>query len=258
MTATTITILIIFIVGLFVGSFMSTVIHRTHETQESFVRGRSKCPKCRTQLKAQDLIPVFSYIFTKGRCRHCKERISAHYPLLEILTAGIFATLLFKYDVGIDTLFYMLIGIFLLAIFFEDILYREILNGFVIPLAIFSLGVNLVTGNVGIVSMLIAVVIALLFFGGQILMSRGRWLGGGDLKLGIAMAILLGWEMFILAVIVGYILGAFSALYLVIRKKARRGTQIAFCPYLVIGTFAALIFGEELLSLYQSLIISFI
>lgn len=244
----------IFVLGLCIGSFLSAAIYRAHTKGKSLVKGRSACPKCDHKLDAKDLIPVLSYLFQMGKCRYCKKHISLHYPLLEILTGALFAAVFFEFGATLTSALYILIGTFMIGIFFEDLLYKEISNGFMIPLVILALVLNLLMGIVDIQNMLIAVTVAILIFGGQIFLSKGKWLGGGDLKFGIFMGILLGWKLLLVAIFASYMLGAVISFVLLISGKATRRTEVAFGPMLIIGTLTAIFYGNDIINWYLNLI----
>ena len=141
----------------------------------------------------------------------------------------------------------------LMTIFFYDLLYKEIPDRFSLPaialgiLAVFLFGVPTLPS---LVSIGMGLLIIAVFFGGQILLSKGAWLGGGDLRIGILMAVLLGWESMVLALIVGYVLGALVSIVLLFGKKADRKTAIPFGPFLITGLLVALFLGEKIINFY--------
>jgi len=100
---------LIFVIGTCTGSFLSATIYRM-KSGDSIVKGRSKCPKCKIQLKAKNLVPLLSYIFQRGKCGSCKERISVHYPLIELLTGLAFAAIFFRFGPTTLTVFYIIIS----------------------------------------------------------------------------------------------------------------------------------------------------
>lgn len=235
----------IFILGLITGSFLSAAIFRIH-SNENLVKGRSKCPKCHKKLSALNLIPLLSYIFQKGRCAYCKKPISVHYPMLELITGITFIAIYGQFG-----LWYLILSALLIAIVFEDILYKEISNQFVVPATVIAFAIQAIEP----INMIIAVGIAFIFFGGQIWLSKGAWLGGGDLKLGLLMGILLGWEQLIVATMAGYLLGATLSLISVIFNKSGLKTEIAFGPFLIFGTFLSIFYGEIILNWYLTSLI---
>ena len=109
---------------------------------------------------------------------------------------------------------------------------------------------NFITGESSILGLITAALIPLIFFGSQILVSKGEWLGEGDLYLGFSMAFLLGFNKTILAIILSYFLGTIIALIMLTNKKTKLKSQIAFAPFLILGTLISLFFGNEILSYY--------
>lgn len=150
------------------------------------------CPSCKKQLVWYDNIPLFSFLFLKGKCRNCAQKISWQYPLVE-LTMGILflIPMLFVSFPDLKILISLLVQwliIFDLAfIFLYDFKYQEILDLSIWPLAIFLFAFNYFFGIFGVANMLIAVAVGSGFFLLQYLISRGRWLGGGDVILGVLM-----------------------------------------------------------------------
>ena len=127
----------IFLFGLTIGSFLNCVIYRL-EKSESFLKGRSYCPNCKHILGWQDLIPVFSFLILKGKCRYCQQKISWQYPLVELFTGLIF---LFVFYI-LHSTFYILISCFLIVIFVYDLKYSLIPDKIIYPAIILSLIFN--------------------------------------------------------------------------------------------------------------------
>lgn len=267
---TIITALIVFILGTAVGSFLSVVTYRTKKNK-GIVLDRSICPSCRKQIKWRHLIPIFSWMFLRGKCAYCGKNISFHYFALEVLTGLLFLAAFFsnnfleiipsitnpeflsyQIDWRIFEMFAFLIIEFslLLAIFFYDLLYKEIPDRFSIPAIVIALVGGLTFGAPSWESMLIGGAGVFLFFFLQLVLSRGAWIGGGDLRMGILMGFLLGWEKGILAVVLAYFTGAIFSIYLLIRGKVTRKSAIPFGPFLAGSTILVLFYGEEILGWY--------
>jgi len=258
--------ILIFGLGASIGSFISVLVYRIHSNKKGIIAGRSICPNCKKELSATDLIPIFSYVINGGKCRHCKKQISYHYLLLELSGGMIFLTIFLNFyffntdNFNIDWpmllkfIFHLIYGSFLLAIFIYDLKYKEIPDVFLFPFIVIALLGTICTGSLNIFEILIAVVIVLFLFGGQILISKGKWLGEGDLYLSIAMALFLGWQKLLIAIIVSYIIGAIVSIILIIRKNAKMETAIAFAPFLVLGTFFAIFFGDFFIQSYLGLL----
>lgn len=261
--------ILLFYTGTAVGSFLSVLIHRYKTKKKGIIAGRSMCPHCKTKLEALDLVPMASYLLLKGRCRYCEKEISPHYFYIEFLTGLMFALMYLKFpflqfqnaapymdfDARDFLLFlnHIIIGSFLVIIFFYDLLYKQIPDIFSLTPIPFALMNSLFFGMPEIKEMIIGGGAAAVFFEGQILISKGRWLGSGDVRLGILMGLLLGWKLLIVALLCAYILGALMSLYLLATKKVSIKSSIAFGPYLVTGTFVALLAGNFLMNWYLNL-----
>ncbi len=259
--------------GAAIGSFISVLVFRVKKKKKGILMGRSICPSCKKPLKWYHLIPVFSFLFLRGKCANCGKRISVHYFAIEVLTAAVFILTFLKWNFlsfvpsSVDPsiylfeidwkvfeifLFYLVEMTLMMAIFFYDLLYQEIPDRFSLPAILIGILAAIAFGVPSLVSIGIGVLVIALFFGGQILLSKGAWLGGGDLRLGVLLAVLLGWEMMLLALILAYVFGAFVSIVLLAASKADRKTAIAFGPFLITGGLIALFLGEEIISFYIS------
>ena len=259
----------LFILGLSFGSFISVIIERIHAGEKGIFLGHSKCPSCHHRLSTLDLIPLVSYIMLKGTCRYCKKNFSSHYFYLELFTAVVLTNLYFQHPFLIETgtgiietsgaiaLFFAaksILSLIMIAIFFYDLKYLEIPNIFLYAFIGVALISSLILGEPTIISMLMALVISMIFFGGQILVSKGEWLGEGDLYIGLGMAILFGWQLLLVALIISYLIGGITASILLLTKKVQRKSKVPFAPFLVLGAFITMIAGNEILSSYLSYI----
>ena len=257
--------LIIFIIGLFVGSFLNCIIYRL-PYNESFLRGRSYCPKCKHKLAFYDLVPLFSFLILKGKCRYCKEKISIQYPLIE-LTTGIIFFSLFKFYFSfsnpynfLNLFFLSIFSCFLIIIFAYDSKHYIIPDKITYPAIVIALFYNLfldaTSQNLKLVQLnnsvdgIIAAAISSLFLLSLFLFSRGRWLGLGDVKLVIFMGLFLGFPEILVALFLAYFIGAIIGVGLIILKKKGLKSEIPFGPFLVTGTFLALFFGSNLVNWY--------
>lgn len=262
------TAIFIFFIGAIIGSFLSVVIYRTHHRDQKIIFSRSICPHCKKQLKWRYLIPLFSWLFLRGKCGYCGKKISPHYFALEITTGlatlalflnynflSVTETFIFTIDWKILSLFffYLIEIVFLILIFFYDLLYKEIPDRISIPaIALALVGSPLIAGLSWITVLSGGIIIAL-FFLLQFIVSRGTWIGGGDIRLGLLMGAFLGLQKGILALILGYFIGSIISIFLLITKQATRKTAIPFGPFLVIGTLIALFYGTEILEYYSQL-----
>ncbi|MCX6735098.1 MAG: prepilin peptidase [Candidatus Peregrinibacteria bacterium] len=272
---------IIFILGSAIGSFISVVIYRLQAKKKGIIAGHSMCPSCKKQLKWKHLIPIFSWLFLRGKCAYCNKKISVHYLLLEVLTGTLFLVSFIHWNflISIPSIinpqflnysidwnifatlaFYLVEFSFLMAIFFFDLMHKEIPDQLSIPAIVIAIAGILSFSPVmqtGI-NMLIGGGIIFLFFFLQYILSRGTWIGGGDLRLGALMGILLswstggfsGWLVGILGLVIAYLIGGLLSVILIIAKKLNHKSTIPFGPFLVIGTVTAIFFGQTILNWY--------
>lgn len=245
--------------GLIVGSFLNVVIARLH-TRETVVRGRSRCPHCHHELAARDLVPLVSFVVLRGKCRFCCKPISWQYPLVEFVTGSAFALIAFRLglpsSIGDSILFtaYLLYVCFLVVIFVYDLKHYLILDRVILPLAILAFAISLLHGVPAILSSLLGSVIAGGFFLALILLSRGRWMGGGDAKFGFALGLMLGFPAVIVALFAAFLLGSIVAMGLMAAGKKKMGDKVPFGTFLALGAFIALLWGEQVVAWYLALL----
>jgi len=234
--------IIIFVFGLIVGSFLNCLIYRL-EKKESFLGGRSYCPSCWHSLNWLDLIPVLSFLLLKAKCRYCQKPISWQYPLVEIAT-GLFFLLILNFQFSI---FNLIIACFLIVIFVYDLKHFIIPDKVVFP-AILVSGLYLFLRYDA--SYIYAAFGAALFFFLFVFLSRGKWMGIGDIKLAFLMGLFLGFPNILVALFLAFLIGAVVGIALITTKKKELKSEIPFGPFLVLGTFIALLWGERLVDWY--------
>jgi prepilin signal peptidase PulO-like enzyme (type II secretory pathway) len=267
----------VFIFGLIVGSFLNCVIFRL-EKEESFVHGRSHCQNCKHHLSWLDLVPVLSYVFLMGRCRYCHAKISAQYPIIEIATGLIFVIifnfqypLLFANFMAMSGLNYLsLLNVFLLlaiaslaiVVFVFDLRHFLIPDNFVYLLTILAvayqiLNINIIGGG-GAMELFNPIFSGLIpagLFLSLILISRGKWMGMGDVKLALFMGVFLGSPNIFVALFFAFIIGAIIGTGAILLGKKKMKSEIPFGPFLLFGAAIALLFGNQIISWYINLII---
>lgn len=237
---------LVFIYGIIVGSFLNVCIYRI-PLKESVVTTRSHCMRCGYKLKWYDLVPVFSYVFLRGRCRKCGDRISPQYPIIELLN-GILWVLTFIYTgINITSLIYSLVISALIVLSVIDFRTFEIPVSINVYIGIMAL-VNIATDYEHILTYIIGMIIVsgvlyLMYF-----LSNGRAIGGGDVKLMAACGLLLGWKLIIVAFIFGCLYASvIHILRMVISKKDH---MLAMGPYLSAGVITAMWFGSHIVNWY--------
>lgn len=216
---------------------------------------RSSCPSCAHVLSARELIPLVSFLLLKGRCRHCRKSISWLYPTIELAT--VVAVLFVGYAHGwqIDLLFVrdLIVAMGLVALFFVDALYMLLPDKLTIPLILVVLIVGFATGNHA-PYWIAAAIFGFAWFAIQYILSKKKWVGSGDMRLGFLMGLILGWPSMMVGLMLAYIFGACVAVYLLLTKKAGAKSALAFGPFLIISTVVTWVWGEALLHWYLGLI----
>jgi len=248
--------LILLVVGLMLGSLGSVIIHRLYHNEKGLVMGRSKCPKCQKVLAPRDLIPVLSYIFNAGKCRNCKKKISKHYALLELCMAGMFLLTanLVGFENWINLTFHLFIVFIFVVVSFYDGLFKEIPDEIVLPTIVIAFIYQWAAGASTPSSLLLGFFVPVLFFGSLFFMSRGQWLGGGDIRIGGLMGAILGWPTVLMGLFLGYLLGATFSVVGLIGKIIHRKSQIPFAPFLLAGTYIAMFWNQEIMDWYLGLL----
>ncbi len=268
--AYTLVLILIFLLGASIGSFLSVVIYRVQNGKKGIVFGQSYCPQCKKKLVIIDMVPIASYVMLRGKCRHCKKSISPYYFFLELITGLVVLSTFLKFpfviwlldgtpipdlQMLVQFLFYATYGCMFVGIFFYDLQTKKIPDLLLFPLIAVAAVGTLIMGNPTILEAIIAVAIALLVFGGQILISKGKWLGEGDFYLSIGMALILGWQKFILFIALSYFIGALVSIPLLTTKKTTLKSAIAFGPFMVLAGFLCIFFGDEIVKWYLNGII---
>ncbi|HLD21048.1 MAG TPA: prepilin peptidase [Patescibacteria group bacterium] len=251
---------LIFVVGTCIGSFLNVAIFRTHEG-ESVVTGRSKCRACEVPIGVQDLVPVLSYLRLRGRCRSCKAVISWQYPAVEIVTGLLFvvAYLLPTQPLN-DSITQSLVFLrntvflsYLVLIFVYDLRHMLIIDRFTIPAMIFAIIINLWLGTIPAWSVLVGGLVLAGFFWIQFVISKGTWVGGGDIRMGALMGFMLGLEHGLVALFIAYVLGAIVGVAMMASGKATRKTPVPFGSFLAVATVIVLFVGQPLIDWYLGL-----
>lgn len=297
--------IILFILGLSLGSFLNVMIDRWPKGK-SVIKTRSHCDYCKKTLKIPDLIPVLSFVLLGGRCRYCHKKLSWQYPLLELSTALLLVLTYYLYrhfpilwgnvsfllqnftlnGLLVSGLLFTLLAVpVFVAIFMIDLKYGLILDQVILPaiggtilfylfqIAYYSYtGYNGILGNpLGkyilipnnnyfysllwrfsqplVVSFLVGILVAL-FFVLLIIISRGRGLGLGDIRLGFWLGLLLGYPKILVGLFLSFILGGAVAFILVVLRKKKFGETVPLAPFLMIGSYIALFFGNQIISWY--------
>lgn len=253
----------IFIAGLCVGSFLNVVICRLPE-KRSIVKSRSSCPHCKEIIKPYDLLPLVSFCVLKGQCRQCKKKISWQYPIIELITGLIFVATTYYYQTigGIYNPLLirdLVILSALIVVFATDFKYMLIFDAVTVPMMVFAFVANIfLLGNSSnylslSLNYLAAGIIGAGFFFLQYYFSKGKWVGAGDIRLGLLMGLILGWPKIIVALFFAYVVGAICSLILVAVKTKKMNSQIPFGVFLSLATAVAMFWGDSVINWYLGL-----
>ncbi len=254
----------VFLIGLIFGSFINTIIYRLYEKKD-FIGGRSTCPHCGRLLGWGDLIPLVSFFVSGGKCRYCGHDISWQYPLVELTTAILFLAVLGQ---NIDLIFdFLSFGILklvflfyviasLIIIFVYDWKHYLVPNKVIYPLigvtflwyVIASYFFQVYTLN-DILTFLVVAAETGAFFWIINVLTQGKGMGMGDVKLGFFMGLFLGLPEVLIALLIGFFNGAIIGVFLMLFGGKKLKDEIPFAPFLISGTFMVMFFGDYLLSL---------
>ena len=248
--------------GLVVGSFLNVLTLRV-ANGEPFLAPRSHCPHCRTLLAWFDNIPLFSFLVLRGRCRSCQTAISWQYPLVELATAIGFIVVAFLHRdlfFGIASLLELgttpyslqltaysfaailrdLIAVAgMIALFVFDFRWMIVPDEVSLPLIIVIGFLNLAVG-VAWSSLALGIIVGGGFFFALWALSRGQWVGSGDIRLGAFLGAMLGWPTTLLALYVSYLIGGGVATSLLLSGRKKMGRRLPMGAFLMVGGFAAL------------------
>lgn len=258
------------------------------------IGGRSHCRNCKTTLRWYELVPLLSFVIQGFKCRHCEHALSWQYPGIEFLTGFLTAAIphfffgffQVKSLVGLtenQVWFYLFVLLWLLVTYacitlsIIDLRYQIIpdqINLFLLILGsatfliklgnpnIFRYNGSFIKNYISVLSVSsslwqnlgLAVLLAVLFFGGIIFFTKGKGMGMGDLKLAIPLAVLLGWPDILLAFSAAFVIGSVVGISMMARKKKGLKDMVPFGPFMVLGLYTVVFYGESLLQWYFSLV----
>ncbi len=259
----------IFFFGLIIGSFLNCLVWRLYKGEK--MSGRSYCPKCEEMIAWYDNIPVLSFILLGGRCRRCKKKISWQYPLVELATGALFVAAffingkLFYAGQGISDFGFILNSKFLImnlkdwflvsvmiVIFVVDLRWYLILDIVTLPAAAIIFIINLFLGF-SWSNMIISGIMGGSFFLIQFMVSRGKWIGGGDIRLGLLMGVALGWPDVLTALFLAYFIGSVIGVALIVGGKKEWSSKVPLGTFLTAATVITMFWGERILGWYLNL-----
>ena len=239
------------LLGLIAGSFLNVVIHRA-PLRQSVVWPASHCPACGEPIEPRDNVPLLSYVLLRGRCRNCKARISARYPLVEALTGVLFAGAAYEFGLGLELLSALALVLTLVALAGTDLEHRLLPNAIVGPAALVGFTLSVLESPE---RWWIYLVSALAIAGGlfALALAYPGGMGMGDVKMGGMLGAFLG-PYAALAVFVGALCGAITGGLLMVVGKMQRRHALPFGVFMAVGGIVALFIGPELWEFYLDLV----
>ena len=243
-------IILLFLLGLIMGSFFNVCIYRIPR-EESIVYPPSHCSSCDFPLKWRDIFPVLSYIILRGKCRYCNRRISFIYPLIEIITALAYVMLYYKFNLSMEFFKYSFLWSILIISAGIDYktqdVYFSVSKVGIIGGIVFSV-ITLIYGG-KLQDLFLSIILPLVFLGFIILITRKiEGVGLGDLEVFMIIALYINPRTMGLSIFLSVVLGGIIAIgYLLNGEKRKR---IAFVPYIALGTISALLLEEKIIKWY--------
>ena len=276
-----INILLLAFLGLVFGSFVNAWVWRLSqkldkdgnprklskkkEQELSIVKARSMCPNCKHVLGAKDLVPLFSWLALKGKCRYCKAKISKQYPVVELLTTVlfVFSGVFWNFDSNLAYLslavWLAIITIFMaLSVYdFKYMLLPDKMMIFLVPLSAIFAFIGFINSDKSLLSYVLQLLLSVFIAGGLFyilyVISLGKWIGGGDVKLGLIIGIILSSAlMSVLMLFIASVAGVIASI--IINRGFNKKAKIPFGPFLIIGTYITVLFGSGILDWYIDLL----
>jgi leader peptidase (prepilin peptidase) / N-methyltransferase len=236
------------IAGLLIGSFLNVVIARVPEGR-SLWRPGSACPGCGAAIAWHDNIPILSFLALRGRCRACSVPIPWRYPIVEALTAALFAAAAWRFGPTLDAVTAAALLAGLVAITVIDLERQIIPDVLSLPGILAGVLANLATGRLPWLESIMGILVG----GGvflAIILASGGGMGGGDMKLGGMLGAFLGWKVVLLSMLVAVVAGGILAVALIATGVRGRKDPIPFGPFLALGGAVGLFWGERVLQWY--------
>jgi leader peptidase (prepilin peptidase)/N-methyltransferase len=278
-------IAILVVLGLCAGSFINALVWRIHEQAHetdkdkpnkryqarlSLTKGRSMCPHCKHDLAVRDLVPVISWLSLRGKCRYCHKPIAAQYPLVEVATVLLFIASYVWWPIVLhgsqSAIFVLWLALLvgLIALIVYDVRWLLLPDRLIYPLGVIASVqaiIAIVAANrplVALLNTLVAVVIGGGIFYIIFQVSDGQWIGGGDVKLGWLLGLIVATPArSLLFIFIAAACGSLVSLPLLATGKLKRTSVVPFGPLLIIGAVIVVLFGANILHWYQQSFITF-
>ncbi|HEY5560728.1 MAG TPA: prepilin peptidase [Clostridiaceae bacterium] len=243
----------VFIYGLLIGSFLNVCIYRIPR-EESIAFPPSHCMNCNNKIKAYDLIPVFSYLFLKGKCRHCGEKISIRYPIIELVNALLYLAVYIEYGFSFTFIKYvvfisLIVVIGMIDLDTTDVYLKTTLTGIILGVTFIIIGYFF---NLSILDFVLGGILS----GGTIaliiILTKG--MGWGDFEICLLSGLFLGFKGSICMLLISFVSGGVIGVVLILLGKKSRKDYIPFGPFIALGSIITVLFGQYLISWYIGLL----
>lgn len=242
-----------FLFGMLIGSFLNVVIYRLPRG-ENIAFPPSHCPKCGWKIKPLENIPVISYIFLRGKCSNCKNKISPIYPFIELLTGILFAFCYWQYSFTTEGYISVVFISIMICIFFIDLEHYIIPDSLLAVLLILSALKIFLLNQPQFLNAVITTVITFLFFYLVYILSKEKF-GGGDVKLFTLLALYFGWPLINLLIVLASVLGLIIAGVMIMAGVMNKDEPIPFGPFIVFSSIITLFYGEIIWNFYEKIIL---
>lgn len=241
--------------GAIVGSFLNVVILRLPDNSQSIVFPASHCPRCSAMLAWYENVPIFSFLFLRGKCRHCRAAISLQYPIVELLTALLSVALVYRFHLTFTAAGYFLFCAALVVIIFIDIHHQIIPDVISLPGIVagflFSLMSDAVTWQSSLIGLLLGGGVLYAVALSYALLRKMEGMGGGDIKLLAMIGAWLGWQSLPFVILISSATGSIAGLIAMRSQKKGGRTRIPFGPFLSLAALLYTFFSQEILYFYH-------
>lgn len=250
----TFNLILLFIIGLAIGSFLNVLILRIDDLK-SIINTRSHCPQCKKALNWYDLIPLVSFIVLQAKCRHCGRQISWQYPIVELITGLLFVFLGLSFGIGWALVYYLFIFSLLTVVFVYDLKTQTVPDVFLwIALAAAAVG-GWYFGNFTLLSMVYGAIIGGGFLALLVFFSKEKWMGRGDVFAGLILGCLVGSPNALFGLMFAFIGGSVIGLvYVLVKygslKQAYLKDSLPFTPFIILATLFTLVYGKYIIDWY--------
>ena len=244
--------MIIFVIGLVIGSFSNVCIYRIPRN-ESLVSPGSHCPQCNKPIPFYDNIPVISYILLKGKCRYCGQPIPLQYPIVELATGLFYLALYLFYGLQLITIIYMILCTLLIIISFIDLKERIIPDVLSLPFIAIGFIVSFFLRTLSPIDSLLGILagggsLLIIAIAGTYLFKKEA-MGGGDIKLAAMIGAFLGWQLTLLSLFLGFFLGSIIGVIVLIINKGKSDI-VPFGPFIALGAMLSIFWGQAIIHWY--------